>query len=38
MAGRDLVQDETPGLNCACYTNMVMTLTQDKASAGTGAR
>jgi hypothetical protein len=37
MAGRDLVQDETPGLNCAWYTAMVMTLTQDEASAGTGA-
>jgi len=28
MAGRDLVQDETLGLNCAWYANMLMTLSE----------
>ena len=28
MAGRDLVQDETLGLNCAWYANMLITLSE----------
>jgi hypothetical protein len=28
MAGRDLVQDESLGLNCAWYANMLMTLSE----------
>jgi hypothetical protein len=27
MAGRDLVQDESLGLNCAWYGDILMTLT-----------
>jgi Trypsin-like peptidase domain len=33
MAGRDLAQDETLGLNCAWYADILMTLTQDEAAA-----
>jgi len=33
MAGRDLVQDESLGLNCAWYADILMTLTRDDASA-----
>lgn len=29
MAGRDLVQDESLGLNCAWYADMLMTLSED---------
>jgi S1-C subfamily serine protease len=29
MAGRDLVQDESLGLNCAWYADILMTLTRD---------
>jgi hypothetical protein len=28
MSGRDRVQDETLGLNCAWYADMLMTLTE----------
>ena len=35
MAGRDLVQDETLGLNCAWYADILMTLT--RADAGMDA-
>jgi hypothetical protein len=30
MSGRDLAQDESLGLNCAWYADMVMTLTEDQ--------
>lgn len=33
MAGRDLVQDESLGLNCAWYADILMTLTEGTASA-----
>jgi Trypsin-like peptidase domain len=33
MAGRDLAQDETLGLNCAWYADILMTLTQEEAGA-----
>jgi hypothetical protein len=28
MAGRDLVQDESLGLNCAWYADILMTLSE----------
>lgn len=34
MGTRDLVQDETLGLNCAWYADILMTLTEDAAPAG----
>ena len=34
MAGRDLVQDESLGLNCAWYADILMTLTQGDSQAG----
>jgi S1-C subfamily serine protease len=37
MAGRDLALDETLGLNCAWYADILMTLTQGKASAAVSA-
>ncbi len=37
MAGRDLAVDETLGLNCAWYADILMTLTQDTTSADTRA-
>lgn len=33
MAGRDRVQDESLGLNCAWYADILMTLTQDESRA-----
>jgi S1-C subfamily serine protease len=33
MANRDLVQDETLGLNCAWYADILLTLSQDAAAA-----
>ena len=33
IAGRDLVQDESLGLNCAWYADILMTLTQDDTRA-----
>jgi len=37
MAGRDLAMDETLGLNCAWYADILMTLTRDEASTRIGA-
>jgi hypothetical protein len=31
MGSRDLVQDETLGLNCAWYADILMTLTEEGA-------
>ena len=38
MAGRDLAVDETLGLNCAWYADILMTLTRDEPSAAISAR